>query len=202
MEYLYCRVSTDGQTVENQIMALKARFPDGEVVSDTVSGASEVKPKLDALIARLTTGDTLAVVAMDRLSRTILQGAQLIKDLSERGVILISLREGLDLSTPMGIGMAHMLFVFAEIELANIRARTKAGLKRAVAEGKRPGRKKGQIVNSRGEIIKPSPGRPRKDHSAIIGKLQKLHSKGLSFRDIADQYDISVGQVYKLLKGA
>jgi DNA invertase Pin-like site-specific DNA recombinase len=198
--YLYARVSTDGQTIENQSLALKARFPEGELVADIVSGASEVKPQLDALMARLRPGDTLVVVAMDRLSRTMLQGARLIKNLSDGGIILISLREGLDLSTPMGVAMAHMMFVFAEMDLANIRARTKAGLVRAKAQGKQVGRIKGQKFNRKGEPIKPSPGRHKRDHGETIISMKKLRAKGLTIKELADHYHVSTGQVCKLLK--
>ena len=199
MVHAYCRVSTDGQTCENQLIAIRARYPDAVAVMEIVSGASESKPSLDALLARLQPADTLVIVALDRLTRTLLQGSGLIKELSEKKVTLISLREGLDLSTAMGKAMAQMIFIFAEMELTSIRERTKAGVARARSEGKQIGRKKGATHNQKGELIKPSTGRPTVDHSDITPKLQKLRSKGLSFRDIADLEKMSVGQVHKLL---
>jgi putative DNA-invertase from lambdoid prophage Rac len=205
MIYGYARVSTDGQTTENQAIAILARFPSARMITETISGASESKPLLDTLISTLQSGDILVVVAMDRLSRTMLQGATLIKGLTKHGITLISLREGLDLSTPMGIAMAQMLFIFAEMELTNIRARTKAGLKRIMAENanlppdqqKRPGRKKGQLINNRKPL-----GRKPMDYSKTIMKLRELRSSGMTIRQIAMARDMSVGRVHQLLKGA
>ena len=97
-EFIYSRVSTDGQSVDAQAIALSRRYPCAAMVSETASGG-KVRPMLDTLVAQLKSGDTLIVAALDRLGRRAAEVLTLIEDLSERGVILISEREGIDYFT-------------------------------------------------------------------------------------------------------
>ena len=55
---------------------------------------------------------------------------------------IISLREGFDLSTPIGKAMLTMLAAVAELERSNIKARQMAGIAKAKAEAKHWGEKR------------------------------------------------------------
>jgi len=147
----YVRVSTaDGQTCENQIIALrevatrsgwnvKAIFRD-----DGVSGAKgrDRRPGLDALIKAVTRREVNLVAAwsVDRLGRSLPDLVALLGELEGRGVDLFLHQQALDTSTPGGRMMFQMLGVFAEFERSLIRARVMAGLERTRARGTRLGR--------------------------------------------------------------
>ncbi|HHQ4574650.1 TPA: recombinase family protein, partial [Aeromonas hydrophila] len=87
-------------------------------------------------------GDTLIVPAVDRLGRNTIDVLNTVEALQGKGVSIISLREGFDLSTPIGKAMLTMLAAVAELERSNIKTRQMAGIAKAKAEGKALGREK------------------------------------------------------------
>jgi putative DNA-invertase from lambdoid prophage Rac len=85
-------------------------------------------------------GDTLIVPAVYRLGRDTIDILHTVEALQAKGVSIISLREGFDLSTPIGKAMLTMLAAVAELDRSNIKARQMAGI--AKAKGKALGREK------------------------------------------------------------
>ncbi len=150
---LYLRVSTDGQTVENQRVALLAVAArrGWEVVRTFedagISGAKgrEKRAGLDAALKDAVRHrfDVLAVWSIDRLGRSTAMVATALGELESAGVALYADREAVDATTPHGRAMLQMAAVFAELERGMIRERVKAGLVRARAAGKRIGRPPG-----------------------------------------------------------
>lgn len=179
---VYARVSTSDQTAENQLRALRehAARAGWEIVttySDTaVSGTRERRPGLDALMddARRRKFDLIAVAALDRLGRNLRHLVTLLDELQHLGVGLVSLREALDLTSPIGRAMFALVGVLAEVERAWIVERTHAGLRRARAQGKRLGRP---------PTITDMP------------RLRRLLAGGTSYREAARALDVSEGAV-------
>lgn len=147
---LYLRVSTSGQTVENQRRELKAvAVRHGWKVVDTykdegISGAKgrEQRPGYDGLrqaIARREI-DMVAAWSVDRLGRSLQDLVEFLGEMHAKGVDLYLHQQGIDTSTPAGKAMFQMMGVFAEFERAMIVERVKAGLARARSQGKRLGR--------------------------------------------------------------
>ena len=143
---LYSRVSTSSQTSENQRLELRAyaeaRTWTAVEYTDTISGAADKRPGLDALMndARRRKFSTVVVWSLDRLGRSLPHLVSLIAELEAVGVALVSLREGLDLSTAAGKLQLHILAALASFERERLRERTIAGLQRARSQGKRIGR--------------------------------------------------------------
>jgi DNA invertase Pin-like site-specific DNA recombinase len=147
---IYARVSTDGQTVENQVGELEAVAArcGWDVVATYadrgISGAKgrEGRPEFDALLKAITRReiDMVAAWSVDRLGRSLQHLVPFLCDLQAKGVDLFLLRQGLDTSTPSGRAMFQMLGVFAEFEAAMIRDRVRAGLARAKRKGTRSGK--------------------------------------------------------------
>jgi DNA invertase Pin-like site-specific DNA recombinase len=147
---LYVRVSTDRQTVENQIAALaKVAEARGwqivETFSDAgISGAKGRKdrPGLDALLKEAQRGrfDVVMAWAIDRLGRSLVDLLQSIESLKACGVDLYLDQQSIDTTTPAGKLMLQMCGAFAEFERSMLQARIQAGLKRAVANGAKLGR--------------------------------------------------------------
>ena len=149
---VYLRVSTDGQTVENQRRALAevAARRGWEIVqtfADTgISGAKgrDQRPGFDAALkdAVRRRFDVLLVWSIDRLGRSTAMVASTLAELEAAGVLIYADREAMDATTPHGRAMLQMAAVFAELERGMIRERVIAGLTRARAQGKRLGRPK------------------------------------------------------------
>lgn len=189
---LYVRVSTDGQTTENQrgeLAAVAARhgWDVVEVFADNgVSGAKgrDQRPAFDALCKGVARRDfdMVAAWSVDRLGRSLQDLVAFLGELQGKHVDLYLHQQGLDTSTPAGRAMFQMLGVFAEFERAMIRERVNAGLARAKAQGKRLGR--------------PPVA------EAKAGKVRAAKDKGLSVRQIADKFGIGVGTVHRILSAA
>jgi len=108
----YARVSTGHQLLDQQLDALAAAGVSGRVFTDTMSGTRDDRPGLAELMAYARAGDTVTVVALDRLGRSLSGIVQTVKTLGERGIVLRSLREGVDTSTSTG---RMVLGIFASL---------------------------------------------------------------------------------------
>lgn len=145
---LYARVSTKDQNLENQLLLLRAWASRAghdivaEFADDGVSGKRDRRPALNRLCATLTRreADLVAVVALDRVGRNLKHLVTLLAEWEALGVGLYSAREAVDTTTPAGRALMQMAGVFAEFEAALVSERTKAGIERARAQGKRLGR--------------------------------------------------------------
>ncbi len=147
--FAYCRVSTTEQTTENQIIAIRQKgydVADSRVVSETVSGSVEAmkREKFKLLINhQMESGDMLVVLKLDRLGRDNIDVQNTIKLLTERGVKVVCMDLPVaDLSSAEGKLMLQMFSAFAEFERNRIRERTREGIERAKAQGKKLGRPK------------------------------------------------------------
>ena len=150
---LYCRVSTDGQTIENQLRELTAWAVDrlGHAVThvykdEGISGAKgrDKRPGFNELNKGIQRKqfDMVAAWAVDRLGRSLQDLVGFLNDMHSQGVDLYLHQQGINTSTPSGKMMFQMLGVFAEFERSMIQARVKSGLERAKAQGKVLGRPK------------------------------------------------------------
>jgi putative DNA-invertase from lambdoid prophage Rac len=141
----YVRVSTDDQTTENQRRTIEARYNIARwFVEEGVSGSipAAQRPAMAAMLSYVREGDTVVVVAIDRLGRNTIDVLTTVDILKDKGASVVSMREGFDLATPAGKFMLTMLAAVADLERENIRARQMAGIERAKAEGKALGRSK------------------------------------------------------------
>ena len=147
---IYVRVSTDKQTIENQLRELHriAERRGWEVVQEYrdagISGAKgrEARPGLDEMLkdAQRRRFDVVMAWAIDRLGRSLIDLLGTIQALDACGVDLYLDQQALDTTTPAGKLMFQVTGAFAEFERSMIRQRINAGLKRAKAAGKQLGR--------------------------------------------------------------
>jgi DNA invertase Pin-like site-specific DNA recombinase len=189
---LYARVSTDGQSVENQLEELGevAKRSGWQVVSifadRGISGTKgrEGRPQFDNLIKAVARRDVDMVAAwsVDRLGRSLQHLVPFLSDLQAKGVDLFLLRQGLDTSTPSGRAMFQMLGVFAEFEAAMIRERVRAG----VARAKRKGTKSGRPI-----------GRPKLDDKREASVRRALAS-GTGILKVAQSLKVGTGTVARI----
>jgi DNA invertase Pin-like site-specific DNA recombinase len=179
----YVRVSTGKQDEQLQHDALDKAdvLKRSRYVDHGVSGSKTSRPGLDALLHDAQPGDTIVVYKLDRIGRSTAHVAQLLADLTERGVFVESLSDCLNSSTPTGRAMLQMLAIFAEMERSFIVERTTAGLAAAKAQGR-------------------TGGRPKALDSKRAKQAQTLRSAGELPADIARTLGVSVATVYRITK--
>ncbi len=93
------------------------------------------RPVLAAIRAELRRGDILVVAKLDRLTRSMVDFADILAEAQRRGWTLIVLQEGFDLTTASGRAMAGMLAVFAQWEREIMGERIKTALEAKRASG-------------------------------------------------------------------
>lgn len=179
----YARVSTEHQSLDQQVDALVAAgVESSRVYSDKLSGMStrEQRPGLAALVDYAREGDAIVVVGIDRLGRNAAEVMTTIRELGERGIVLRSLREGIDTSNATGRMIAGVLASLAELELELGRER------RAAAREARRGR--GQFI-----------GRPKALDKSKSALARRMHASGESASTIAATLGVSRATVYRVL---
>lgn len=149
---LYLRVSTRGQTVENQERELRevADRAGWEVVAvykdEGISGSKgrDKRPAFDAMLkdAVRRRFNMVASWSVDRLGRSLQHLIGFLSEIQGAGVDLYLHKQAIDTSTPAGKALFQMMGVFAEFERAMIVDRVNAGLDTARAKGKKLGRRK------------------------------------------------------------
>ncbi len=179
----YARVSTGHQSLDQQVDALTAAGVEPtRVYNDKLSGTStrEQRPGLAALLDYAREGDAIVVVGIDRLGRNAAEVMTTIRELGERGIVLRSLREGIDTSNATGRMVAGVLASLAELELELGRER-----RSAAREARR----------ARGQAI----GRPKALSDDKAGLARRMHSSGESATTIATTLGVSRATVYRVL---
>jgi DNA invertase Pin-like site-specific DNA recombinase len=179
----YARVSTGHQSLDQQLDALTAAGVEpNRVYSDKLSGAStrEQRTGLAALLDYARPGDAIVVVGIDRLGRNAAEVMTTIRDLGERGIVLRSLREGIDTTNATGRMIAGVLASLAELELELGRER------RATAREAR---------RARGQSI----GRPKVLDEKKAALAMRMHASGESASTIANTLGVSRATVYRVL---
>lgn len=137
----YARVSTEEQDTSGQRDTLRAEGC-SVIIEDKASGGSRERPNLARALKRVGHGDTLLVVRIDRLARSLSHLLEIVEILRAKGAYFRSINDPIDTSSPQGMLMTQMLGAFAEFERGLIKERTRAGLKAAIARGAKPGNPK------------------------------------------------------------
>src|SRR6185312_7451026 len=135
----YARVSTADQDVAGQTMRL-TQAGAIKVFTDVRSGRSMDRPGLNSLLDYARKGDTLAVVRLDRLGRSLGELLATVEMLRSRGIDLLSLEEKINTGSAAGELVFHVFGAIAHFERRLIAERTKDGIAAARARGKQPGR--------------------------------------------------------------
>ena len=146
---IYCRVSTRDQNPENQRRELeeysKRMNYEYEIFEETESSRKTRPIKQEVLRRlRLKEFDGVLVWKLDRWARSLSELILEVQELVDKGVLFISLKDNIDLSTASGKLMFHMFAALAEFERGVIRERTLMGLENAKANGKTLGRPSGK----------------------------------------------------------
>jgi DNA invertase Pin-like site-specific DNA recombinase len=101
------------------------------------SGGTMRRPIFDGIMDRIRAGqsDGLIVAKLDRFARTVVGGVEVMAELAERGKVLVSVTEQIDLSTSMGKLVAHVMIAFAELERDRLRESWRNGQRSKIERG-------------------------------------------------------------------
>jgi putative DNA-invertase from lambdoid prophage Rac len=184
---LYLRVSTEDQSNDLQRRELldyaQARgLAIIRIYEDKATGTNDKRAALNDLYqdARSRKIDTIIVWKLDRLFRSLKHLVAVLSEWQDMGIEFISLKDNIDLTTPQGRLLTHLLGAFGEFEASLIRERVRAGIANAKRKGKRLGR------------------RPVVDRERVLN----LRRVGKSLREIAIELSTSKSAVSKILKKA
>ena len=140
--YIYARVSTTDQNVQQQADYLAAKYKHDRIVMESFTGKSLERPEFSELVSKLKQGDTLIVKEVSRLGRKTSEVTGLIDKLKDNGVhLIIENLGGVDVTSPSGKLIVDVMASIAEMERVNMLERQRIGIERAKKEGKFKGRK-------------------------------------------------------------
>ncbi|MDN4012541.1 recombinase family protein [Chryseobacterium gambrini] len=152
MKIGYARVSTKDQNLDLQIEALEKAGCE-KIYQEKISGTTKNRPELDKMIDQFREGDELYVWRLDRLGRSLKNIIDLVLSLSDKGIIIKGLVDGVDTSTINGRLFLNLMASLSEYERELIRERTNAGLQSARARGRLGGRPKGYTKETISKLI-------------------------------------------------
>src|SRR5664279_4353088 len=188
---LYARVSTSskGQDPEMQLTELREfaskrgwQIVD-EFVDIGVSGSKDHRPQLDAMmrLAQARKVDVIVCWKLDRFGRSLRHLVDALAELQAVGCAFVSLRDNLDLSTPSGRLMFHVIAAMAEFERELIRERVKAGLAHARSKGRIGGRPK-----------------VKRERDRDAKTIRRLRAEGESYAEIAEALCRTKSDIYRV----
>jgi DNA invertase Pin-like site-specific DNA recombinase len=141
----YQRVSTEGQNLDRQQDAFAALSVE-KVFTDKASGKSTAdRPGLKEMLGYVRQGDVLHIESISRLGRNVRDLLDIVATLETKGVQLVSAKEQLDTSTPMGRCLIQIMAAMAEMERASLLERQREGIRAAKKRGKHLGRPKVKV---------------------------------------------------------
>lgn len=188
---IYVRVSSQGQDFASQLNDLE-RWAGQQSSAicwykDKASGTTMTRPAMDKLIQDIASGQVGTVVCwrLDRLGRTAKGLVAFFDELTKRKINLVSIKDGLDLSTPAGRLMANVLASVAAFETEARRERQLAGIAAAKKAGKRWGGSK--------------PGRQIKVTEDKVAIVISLKAQGKTVAAIARAVNLSRPTIYGIL---
>ena len=220
MIYGYCRISTNKQSIDRQIRNIKAAYPEAVIVEEVYTGTKfQGRDKLEKIIKTVNDGDVIVFDSVSRMSRNAEEGMILYREMYDRGVALVFLKEphintdtykeamknqldmtGDDVDLILkGINEYLMRLAEKQIQIAfdqaqkevdDLRQRTKEGLETARISGKQIGRIAGRKYVTKKEI----------EAKKQIVKYSKDFEGTLKDIDVIRLLGIAKGSFYKYKK--
>lgn len=185
---IYCRVSTIDQNdqmqfEELQALCMRSGWTLASIYREKLSGTKAIdqRPALKQMLtdARCRNFEMVIVWSVDRLGRSMQHLVSVLAELKACGVQLLSFRQGIDTSTPMGAMLWQFLGIFAEFEYRLRQERQAAGIAQAKARGVKFGR--------------PTVTR------AKLREILELRAQGLGINKIAKSLHVGSGTVVKAI---
>lgn len=180
MTFGYARVSRVEQNLDRQLDLLK-NYTCDEILMEKMSGSIKDRPELDRLLDKVRDSDTVIVESFSRLGRSTKNLLEIMENLENKNVKVVSHKENFDTRTPHGKLMLTIFQAFSQFERDLIRERTFEGLASARARGR-------------------CGGRPKVKDNIIDKALKMYDSRKFSISDILQTCKISSATLYRSLE--
>lgn len=144
MRVAYVRCSSIDQNEARQVEALEKHNIE-KWYKEKVSGKNKDREQLQEMLNYVREGDEIYIHDFSRLARSTTDLLEIVEELNEKGVKLISNKENLDTSTPTGKLMLTMIAAINEFERLNMLERQAEGIAIAKKNGKYKGGQKKKI---------------------------------------------------------
>ena len=179
----YMRISTvkDEQTFDRQEAQL---IGTDKIFADRMSGAKKDRPQLQQMLDELQAGDTVLIVAIDRLSRSTKDLLEIVETIKQKGAYLKSINDSwLDTSSdnPMSDFLLTIMGALGQMERAMIQQRVREGVK---------------VAKSKGVQF----GRPTANKNKVNYALELYHKGEHTIKEITDITGVSKATIYRKLK--
>lgn len=183
----YMRVSSKSQDAANgdarqRAALIKYGVDEENLYYDVMTGRSASRPALDEMMNFIRKGDTVVCSELSRLGRNTKNCLELIEEFKQKGVNFVAIKEGIDLSTPMGEFFLTICSAFNELELSYINDRAAQGREAARNSGRNCG------------------GRPKKNEKELSKALSLFAENSMSVREITEQTGVSASLIYREAK--
>jgi len=175
----YIRVSTQKQNLDVQRESIQ-KYGVDKLYEEKDSGRNTNRPILNEVIDYLREGDTLVIYDLSRLGRTVHQVMKLVEYFFEHKIGFISLKESIDITTPIGKAMVSIIASFNQMQVDIQHEKIKEGISNARSHGKQLGRR--PIAFDKIKVI------------------QALKREGYSNFEIASQLSVSKRTVINYIK--
>ncbi len=175
----YARVSTETQSLDRQIDALK-KYGVNQIYSERITGTKKDRPELLKILDRMTEGDTIVVESLSRLGRSTKDLIELTELFNSKGVSFVSLKESIDTSTSTGKLLFTLMSAIAQFERDVIAERTREGLRSARARGRMG-------------------GRPKINPNAVKKAIKLYNTQQYSIREIEELTGVKKATLYRNL---
>ena len=184
----YARVSTEEQNEARQLHSFEGYTEKiKKVFIDKLSGKNTDRPQLQAMLSYVREGDVVVVSDFSRLARSTRDMLQIVQELTDKGVGLISLKEKVDTETPQGRFMLTVFAALAELERETILQRQREGISIAKQQGKYKGRKP---IPFNEEKFRTECKKWRNGEQTAVATMKKLNIKKNRFYKIVKDLGI------------
>lgn len=177
----YPRISTEDQTLDMQIDALKASGC-GPIYEECASGKQIDRHELAHALKALRKGDTLVVWRLDRPGRSLPHLIETVTSIEACGASFESLTEKIDTASATGRLVFHVFAALAQFERHLISERTREGLNSARKRGNKGGRK------------------PSLEQRAVSQVRALMADRATSPADIAARFKVSKSTLYEVVR--
>lgn len=183
----YLRVSTSEQNTDMQRLEIleyckRQGWPEPQFFEDQgISGGHTNRPAFQKMMAEVRRKKLSHVVVfkLDRIGRKVADLVLTLQEMDACGVRFVSLHDAIDMGTPAGRFMSHILASVAELERENIRERVRAGIAAAKAKGKRLG--------------------PKVSVHVDLERVRELLGRGLSQRAVAKELGLTLSTLQRAM---
>ena len=196
MIYAYIRVSTELQSYEGQQFEIenfcsRREWTVDKWVQEKVSGTSDLdKRTLGKMIRKMKRGDTLVCTELSRLGRNMMMVMSILNSLSQKGILLFSIKDSFELSDTLNSKIIAFAFsLAAEIERSLISQRTREALAAKKLAGVKLGRP---------QYISPE----RKKFNELYPEILQKRAQGITILVLAKELKIHPNTLSRYLKDA